>query len=246
MRKLIILAALAVVWSSCQHKQTGLTYRTEYITVDSATADATRDMDYVAYMAPIKAFMDSEMGIILGYCADELWIDSTENPMLNWTADVLLKKAQEVCPFKVHISIQNTGGARAPWTIGKLKLGDVFKTMPFNNRMVVLQMKGSTILKLFGNLAPKERAHGIAGIRVAVKHKELVSIEIDGQPVDPDAVYGVATSNYLAKGKDGMLELKTRDTLWDSELLIRDIYIEAIREQDTVHAAVDGRWTIEK
>ena len=28
---------------------------------------------------------------------------------------------------------------------------------------------------------------------------------------------------------------------WDSELLIRDLYIEAAQQQDTIRAAVDGR-----
>ena len=250
MRKVIFFAAVSLIWMSCQpsrHYQLD-DYTTEYITVDSITAEATRDKAYEEYLAPTKAFMDAEMGIVLGYAANEMWIDSIECPMLNWTADVLLEKAREVCPFPVDMALQNTGGARTSWTGQKpITLEDVFSTMPFNNRMVVLRLKGADVIDLFRtSFAAVEHAHGVAGVRVKIDHRKLEDLKVGGKNVDPEADYTIATSNYLSKGKDGMVALTRYDSLWDSGLLIRDIYIEAVRKQDTVRAAVDGRVTIKK
>jgi len=247
MRNVIISLACALSLVACtqHHPKSVVSFTTDYYAIDS-TLDFLRDMDYVRDMAETKAYMDSEMGILLGYAAEDLWLDTSECPMLNWTADVLLKKANSVCPFKVDIAIQNGGGARAPWKAGKITLGDVFTMMPFDNRLVVLQLKGAEIIDLFTTLAPSEQAQGIAGARVAVNKKQLVKLEVGGKPVNPDAMYAVATSNYLAKGMDNMTALTRRDSLWDSGLLIRDIYVEAVQDAGTIHAAVDGRWTIKK
>ena len=77
-------------------------------------------------------------------------------------------------------------------------------------------------------------------------NRELAELTIAGKPVDPNATYRVATNSYLAKGKDGMEALARDPQPWDSGLLIRDIYIEAVRKQGTVRAAIDGRMVIQK
>ena len=68
-----------------------------------------------------------------------------------------------------------------------------------------------------------------------------VKVTVDGKPLKNEALYTVATSDYLAGGTDHMDALTRYVERWDSDLLIRDLYLEAVREQDTIRAAVDGR-----
>ena len=131
------------------------------------------------------------------------------------------------------------------WAAGDITLGHVFKMMPFDNKMVVVTLKGQDIIDLFTFLA-KGSAQGIAGMKAKFVNRELAELTIAGKPVDPNATYRVATNSYLAKGKDGMEALARDPKPWDSGLLIRDIYIEAVRKQGTVRAAIDGRMVIEK
>ena len=83
-------------------------------------------------------------------------------------------------------------------------------------------------------------------MKVVFDHKQLKDFTIAGKPVNPNATYRVATNSYLAKGKDGMTALARDPQPWDSGLLIRDIYIDAVRKQGTVRAAIDGRMVIKK
>ena len=72
----------------------------------------------------------------------------------------------------------------------------------------------------------------------------LADVTIGGKDVHPTALYTVATSDYLSGGADHMEALTKYVDYWKSDLLIRDLYLEAVREQDTIRAAVDGRMTM--
>lgn len=247
MRKIILCTLYLIplfLIVACQkpHEQV-LTVTTQAIAVNAAT-DSIADQEYTDYLAPTKAFMDHEMGIVLGYAPKRMYVDTVECPMLNWAADALLAVAREVCPEHVDIALLNRGGTRCNWAAGQITLGHVFKMMPFDNKMVVVTLKGADVIDLFKGLAAGH-AQGIAGMRVQFKNKQLAAITIGGKPVNPEAVYRVATNSYLAKGKDGMTALTRDPKPWDSGLLIRDIYVEAVRKQGTVRAAIDGRMVIE-
>lgn len=244
------LSALAVgtLFTACCNKQKcqqgELTIATETIAID-ASKDAIADQAYTDYLAPIKASMDEKMETVLGHAPEAMYVDTFECPMLNWAADALLEAAQKVCPKKVDVALLNRGGTRCNWAAGDITLGHVFKMMPFDNKMVVVTLKGQDIIDLFTFLA-KGSAQGIAGMKAKFVNRELAELTIAGKPVDPNATYRVATNSYLAKGKDGMEALARDPKPWDSGLLIRDIYIEAVRKQGTVRAAIDGRMVIQK
>ena len=81
-------------------------------------------------------------------------------------------------------------------------------------------------------------------MRVTVIDGRLADVTIAGKAVNPKADYTVATSDYLSGGADHMEALTKYKDYWKSDLLIRDLYIKAVRDQDTIRAAVDGRMTM--
>ncbi len=63
-------------------------------------------------------------------------------------------------------------------------------------------------------------------------------------PVDPDATYLVATNNFLGTGGDGFLGFAdpvVAKTYIDTHVLIRDIWIEAVKAGQSITAAIDNR-----
>ena len=72
-----------------------------------------------------------------------------------------------------------------------------------------------------------------------VEHR--VVVEIGGKVLNPKKTYTVATSDYLAGGADHMEALTKYVKYWNSDLLIRDLYLEEVQLEDTIQAAVDGR-----
>lgn len=239
----MLLAGMALCLIAC-HKQIQVTsVTTQAIPVD-ASADALQDTVYMKQLAPVKADLEREMNVAIGYAPERLWVAGPECPMLNWATDALWEAAKSVYPGKVDIAIVNMGGMRCEWPAGPITKGQVFELMPFDNELVVLTLTGEDIIALCESFA-QYGGQGVAGMRVTVIDGHLADVQIGGKAVDPKARYTVATSDYLSGGTDHMDALTRHVDYWKSDLKIRDLYLHAVQTQDTIRAAVDGRMTMQ-
>ena len=243
MQKSFFFLLLLAVLSSCNHRPLHVMDATTEAIPVNETADAIQDSSYLAYLAPIKEDMEREMNVQLGYAPEALCVGGPECPMVNWASDALWEAAKKVYDGRVDIAIVNMGGIRCPWSAGPITKGNVFELMPFDNRLVVLTLKGEEVLALCESFA-KYGGQGVAGMRVKIVNGQVADVQIGGKALDTKALYTVATSDYLSGGADHMDALARYVDYWNSDLLIRDLYLEAVREQDTIRAAVDGRMTI--
>lgn len=243
MRKSFFFALAIFALCACQHHPVRVVRATtEALSVD-ASADAIQDTDYLAQLAPSKEALEREMNVQIGYAPERLWVREPECPMLNWASDALWEAAKKVYDGRVDIAIVNMGGMRCEWPAGPITKGNVFELMPFDNQLVVLTLKGSDVIELCESFA-RYGGQGVAGMRVKTIDGHLADVQVGGKPVNPVADYTVATSDYLSGGTDHMDALTHYVAYWNSELKIRDLYLEAVREQDTIRAAVDGRMTM--
>lgn len=228
--------------TACHRQVQVVSATTEAIPVD-ASADAIQDSSYTAYLAPTKAALEAEMNIQIGYAPERMWVDGPECPMLNWATETLWEAAKRVYPGRVDIAIANMGGMRCAWDAGPVTKRSVFELMPFDNELVVLTLKGEDILALCESFV-RYGGQGVAGMRVTAVDGKLAEVTIAGKAVDPQASYTVATSDYLSGGADHMDALTHYMECWKSNLLIRDLYLQAVQEQDTIRAVVDGRMNL--
>ena len=228
--------------TACHRQVQVVSATTEAIPVD-ASADAIQDSSYIAYLAPTKAALEAEMNIRIGYAPERMWVGEPECPMLNWATDALWEAAKKVYPGQVDIAVANMGGMRCVWDAGPVTKRSVFELMPFDNELVVLTLKGEDILALCESFV-RYGGQGVAGMRVTAVDGTLAEVTIAGQAVDPQASYTVATSDYLSGGADHMDALTHYTECWKSDLLIRDLYLEAVQQQATIRAVVDGRMNL--
>jgi len=242
-RRFFLLAVITLCVISCTKKPVQVVYATtEAIPVD-AKNDYIQDAAYLKHFAPIKEEVEREMSVQIGYAPERLWVASPECPMLNWATDALWEAAKKAYPGNVDIAIVNMGGMRCEWPAGPITRGHVFELMPFDNRLVVLTLKGEDILSLCESFA-RYGGQGVAGMRVTVIDGHLADVQVGGKAVNPQALYTVATSDYLSGGTDHMDALTRYVDCWKSDLIIRELYLEAVQTQDTIRAAVDGRMTM--
>ena len=243
MQKSSILFLLIVILCSCGNKPLRVVEATTEAIAVNASADGIQDAAYLAHLAPIKENMEREMNVQLGYAPEDLWVDAPECPMLNWASDALWEAAKQAYDGRVDIAVVNMGGMRCAWPAGPITKGNVFELMPFDNRLVILTLKGEDVLALCESFA-QYGGQGVAGMRVKTVNGHVAEVLIGGKALDTKATYTVATSDYLSGGADHMDALTRYVDYWNSDLLIRDLYLDAVREQDTIRAAVDGRMTM--
>lgn len=126
-----------------------------------------------------------------------------ESELSDWLIDIMIAKTEEISGKKVHFGVTNFGGIRADMPQGEVILDDLLSMFPFKNYLVYLEHKGSTIRSMLEKMAAG-RFQVLGGVRVVVKDGKLLSVEIDGEPLDDEKIYGVTTVSFLLKGGDGL------------------------------------------
>ena len=213
--------------------------QSEAIKVDSSF-NAIQDSSYLAQLEPIRNAKDSIMNQVIGSAPEPLVRFRPESNLINWSADALLDIARKLTKQTVDAAVVNVGGLRCDIPQGDITVGTIFSLMPFNNELVILTMQGSDIVELCNTFALRG-GEGVSGIRMTINGNQAEDITINGKPIVPEAVYYIATSDYLSTGTDEMVAFtKALDKQFTYQV-IRDLYIDYIKEKKIMRAAVDGR-----
>ena len=244
--------AIALGFVSCStHHYTVQSVDYQRVTIDSLF-DVAPDAETAKFLAPFKAKVDSLMSPVVGRVACDMEADRPESKLSNLIADILVW-AEKDFDEKPVFSVCNMGGMRASLEKGDVTIGDVIEVAPFENKICFMTMKGSQVMTLFEQIAVRGGEGVSHSVRAVIsKDGKLKSLKINGEDINPDAEYRIATIDYLAEGNDGMpaFTLGTnRKMLTDKSNNLRFIIMDYFREETkqgrVVDAEIEGRITVE-
>ena len=207
---------------------------------NSATArTASLVLDAQPAMARVKE--------VVAHSTREMSKGYPESELSNWFVDIMIRKAEALSGSKVHMGIVNFRGIRADMPEGDVILDDLFSMFPFKNQITYVEHKGSTIRSILENMAAG-RFQVLGGVRVVAQDGRLVSVEIDGQPLEDDKVYGLATVNFLLYGGDGLKLAEDAVNLVKYDVDVIDAVLEHVYAETAagrpIEYQTDGRVTI--
>lgn len=171
-----------------------------------------------------KVVLDEKMNQIISYTGEDLIRAQPSSNLGNMMADVIynfyLGKNDTV-----DMAIMNQGGIRVPVIYkGNLTMRDAYQLMPFDNEIVQIEISGS-VLMTFLKHACKMGGWPVSHTEIVMNaSQEIVSARINGEEIDPEKIYRVATNDYIANGGDqchfliGLPQKK-------SGMLLRDVII---------------------
>ena len=208
-RQLFLSLFGTLMIASCAPKHYSLVgvERTRII-VDSRF-DQNPDQAAAKFLEPYKRVNDSIMGPVVGQVAHNMHAERPESDLSNLLADILMWAAKDYNEQPVF-AIYNKGGIRADLTKGDVTYGDVLDVAPFENKICFTTLTGESLMKLFRQIAHRGGEGVSKGVELVIRMDEknetgeLVSAKIQGQEIDPQAEYRVATLNYILEGNDGM------------------------------------------
>lgn len=150
---------------------------------------------------------------------------------------------------RADVGLCNGGGIRASILGPEVTIEHVLEAFPFDNRAVSLQLKGSQLRAAFAFCAKKSQAERfggflqISGAKVAYDKGEVVSLEVNGLPLDEAKVYSVAMSDFMAAGGDGFEMFKDAPVFTDHQKM-SDILIAHMKQLGRIDAREEGRISV--
>ncbi len=151
-----------------------------------------------------------------------------------------------------EIAVINGGGIRSSIATGTITIGDCLNVLPFDNYLVKVEMTGETLINLFEQVRQTISTQtGFGGFLqvsegLEVKYfKDATQVLFNGQPVDPQQHYFVATNDFLAGGGNGLTSFIDGISAESTGSLAADVFIKFIKENNIVEPSVEGRITID-
>lgn len=217
--------------------------------------NGTRHKKSTAAAKAAKAVLEAQVPMarvkdVVAYSTEFMDKGFPESPLSNWLIDILIAKTEDLAGKPVHMGVTNFGGIRADMPQGEVILDDLLSMFPFKNHLVYLEHKGSTIRGWLEEMAQKY-VQVLGGVRVVIKDRKLVSVEIDGEPLDDDKVYGVTTVSFLLYGGDGLFLAKDALSMTEyNDVDVIDAVLEHVHAETAagrpVEYKTDGRVTVIK
>jgi 2',3'-cyclic-nucleotide 2'-phosphodiesterase (5'-nucleotidase family) len=152
--------------------------------------------------------------------------------------------------FDADLAFNNNGGMRADLPAGDITVEDLLTVEPFGNSLVLVDMDGRTIRRIFERKS-RRGSSGISqsGAEIVVDPdaddgQRVLELRIGGEPVQPDKVYRVATSDYLMEGNSGLdfLAQIPPDQVDYTGVLMRESLSRYLREHSPIRPRRDDRW----
>ena len=207
--------------------------------------DAAPSAEAAAIVAPYKMKVDSIMAPPLGMSRVAMNVMRPESLLSNWAADVLVEGSTATGLPVADMGLVNIGGLRNNMPEGMVTCGDIILISPFENTLVVLEMKGKHMLELMRNIAAVGGEGVSSSVRMVIsKDRKLISATINGEEISRKRTYTVATLDYLAEGNDKMFALKKARKRHDIGLKTREVLMESVIKHRIIDSKIEGRIVI--
>ena len=199
--------------------------------------------------------LDEELKVEIGTTETDLdsrraSVRSGETAIGNLIADAMRQAVD------ADFGFTNGGGIRGDteYPAGtKLTRGDVLAELPFGNKTVKLELTGAQVREALENgFSQVENGAGrfpqISGMTVEANFgrpagERVLSVMVDGKPLDEAATYSLATNDYVARGGDGYTVFSNGTMLIDpvDATLMASQVIDYIAAMGSVSPKVEGR-----
>lgn len=207
--------------------------------------DAQPDREAMTIMERYKPAVDSVMAPVLGESLVGMSAGRPESLLSNWAADVMVEYSDFLDGKRADLGLVNVGGLRNNLPQGTVRRGNIILISPFDNRLAIVQLKGSDLTALMQDIAAVHGEGVSHEVRMTITSDgKLLDATISGQPIDPERTYRIATLDYLAEGNDKLYSLKKAIRVDVSDLFTRDCMMKYVREHSPITSKMEGRITV--
>ncbi|NNE31366.1 MAG: 5'-nucleotidase C-terminal domain-containing protein [Winogradskyella sp.] len=213
---------------------------------DSITTNAKIE----AFIKPYREHVNNNLDSVISYSVDTYSKNDGElnTAIGNLMADAVYNESNPVFNKRtgknIDFVILNHGGIRSIISKGDVTSRTAYEVMPFENSVVVVELKGKQVNKLVDYLAAAKRAHPVSSqLQLTLDKNDTVKYaSVNNTPINEEGTYFIATNDYLYNGGDRMTFFHPNDSLYVLDYKIRNILIDYFKKKDTLNPKRDNRF----
>jgi 5'-nucleotidase len=141
--------------------------------------------------------------------------------------------------MNTDIAFIHHGGIRLSLNKGDITVADIYRSLPFNHKVVKIKLTGKQIKAVLEQQWKnnKENLLQTGGVSYHIEENTKAGGKIKdlrdnkGKEIIPSQVYTVAISDYLALGGDGFTAFKTGKII-STGAMIKDVFIKYIKNKE--------------
>jgi 2',3'-cyclic-nucleotide 2'-phosphodiesterase (5'-nucleotidase family)/LysM repeat protein len=217
------------------------------------TAGIGPDPDVLAVIEDVKAGQEALLSEIVGKSLVDLdgergSVRTGETNLGNLITDAMLYETG------ADVALTNGGGIRASIPAGDITKGQVITVLPFGNYIQTKDITGAVLLQALehGVSSWPEPLGGfphVAGLTFKIDPdkpagERVYDVRVGGKPLDPEAVYTLATNDFLAAGGDQYTMLTDQPVTGDFASL-EEAVIRYLQAKGEVAPVIGGRIRVE-
>ncbi len=225
-------------------------YNGQLVAMDATVPSSGPDAAIEAIIGGYNQALEDKMAAVVGHT--EVALDGERAHVRTGTTNLanLITDAMRGAAG-ADIVITNGGGIRASISAGDITMGDIYTVLPFDNTLVVIELSGKDILAALehgiGSYPSQAGSFAqVSGLTFTFDPSKpagsrIVEVLVDGEPLDADRLYAVATNDFMAAGGDGYVWFAEASILFDSGEMLRDVVAGYLAEQEGVEASSEIR-----
>lgn len=169
------------------------------------------------------------------------------SPAGNLITDVMRERAE------ADVAIHNRGGIRVDLEAGEATRRDLFRILPFDNRLMMMTLTGAQIEALMRRSIEGRGRSGLefSGMQIHVRRGSkgplIERIDIGGEELHSEFSYRVVTNDFLASGGDAYIELASTNERQLDPILQRDLLELALKQAGgTLTPSTENRYSVKE
>lgn len=211
----------------------------------SISKDLEEDQNFKNVIEPYKKEVEGKMNTKISHTAVDLTKQGDNSNLGNLLADYTFEGADQWAKKNgitsgVDGAVINIGGIRTTIGKGDILTKHIYEVMPFENEVMIVKMKGSDLQGLFDYYLKTQKNNPVSHLTIETDNGMITNALVNGQKIDSNKMYYIATSDYLALGGDNMAFFGKGEVI-STGIKLRDLFIEKFKANPEIVAPKDVR-----
>lgn len=222
-----------------------------------STAEAAllgQNWEILQYIAETKLAQEELLNEVVGFTSVRLEGDREMVRTQETNSGNLLTDAMRFVSG-ADIAITNGGGIRASIEEGDITLGDVIAMLPFGNIVVTKELTGAEIINVLevvtsgftgdNQIGSFPHVSGISyTLDLNLTENRITEVTINGEAIELETVYTVATNDFLAAGGDNYPHMVDRPMIsefgtMDAAMIDYITFLDDLDDYETVQGRIN-------